>query len=85
LRAVFANNGSAVAAYIDGLPYNSAANWGGSYPHSLTIGYATGNHIQFALLSGGSDRIFLYDKNGATVQLTHFDNDDVRIGGSYIV
>ena len=85
LRAVFANNSSAVAAYIDGLPYNSAANWGGSYPHSCTIGYATGNHIQFALLSGSSDRIYLYDKQGNSVQLTHFDNDDVRIGGSYIV
>ena len=85
LRAVFANNSSAVAAYIDGLPYNSAANWGGSYPHSCTIGYATGNHIQFALLSGSSDRIYLYDKNGNSVQLTHFDNDDIRIGGSYIV
>jgi len=85
LRAVFNNNGSAVAGYIEGLPYTSAANWSGSYPHSLTIGYATGNHIQFALLSGGSDRIYLYDKNGATVASTHFDNDDIRIGGSYQV
>ena len=85
LQVVFNGNSSAVAGYIDGLPYTSAANWSGSYPHSLTIGYATGNHIQFALLSGGSDRIYLYDKNGASVQSTHFDNDDIRVGGSYTV
>jgi len=80
----FNNNGSAIAIYIDGLPFTPTADQYGQYANSFAIGYATGNHIQFAMASG-SGRIYLYTKNAGTQQSTHFDDDYVRLFGTYKV
>ena len=78
----FNNNGSSVAIYVDGLPFSMNADQYGQYSNSFAIGYHNGNHIQFALGTSGT-RIYLYDKNGGNPQSTHFDNDYVRIFGTY--
>ena len=76
------NNGSAISTFIDGLPFNMTADTNGTNTNSFAIGYHNGNHIQFALGNSG-DRVFVYDKNGNAVQLTHMDNDYIRIFGTY--
>ena len=80
----FSSNSSSVNIYIDGLPFTPTADQYGQYANSFAIGYATGNHIQFALGSG-TGRIWLYTKNAGNQQSTHFDDDYVRLFGTYKV
>ena len=80
----FSSNSSSVNIYIDGLPFSPTADQFGQYANSFAIGYATGNHIQFALASGAG-RIWLYTKNAGNQQSTHFSNDYVRLFGTYKV
>ena len=78
----FNNNSSAVDIYVEGLPFTPTADQNGQYSNSFAIGYATGNHMQFALATG-SGRIYFYTKNAGHQQSTHFDNDYVRLFGTY--
>ena len=84
LGVKFNNNSSSVDIYIEGLPFTPTADQYGQYANAFAIGYATGNHIQFAQ-SNGSGRIYLFTKNAGHQQSTHFDNDSVRLFGTYKV
>ncbi len=73
----FASNASAIAGYIDGLPYVSAgANT--EYKYGGSVSYTTDSNVNSFLVENATARIHLYNDTGGGIQLTHLDDDYVR-------
>jgi len=74
----FSSNGSAIAAYIDGLPFTNVSTDAGGYRFGGYIFYTTTANAIGCSVGNNSSRIYIWDSTGTGVALTHFDDKYVR-------